>query len=250
VTGNLTTTNWTQSGGNNIALGNLSVNGSYHQTGGQTNVTGNANITTTGTMTLGNLTIGGTLHATSTAGSINQSAGSQISVTGLATFYAPAGTIVLNPNNNFPGGNSIIDQNGDRNRPKDVWVYQQSMVQGGTMVYIPLPKLQVAASKKSHQALAFTGDVVLLDDETPENATDPGFMAQPEAGFTDRFFGSAPRITLLPETDGRKLVQHGDRLFIVNTESLGGPRGGITDEDVNLLKPSLNFSKPDEINPV
>ena len=250
VTGNLTTTNWTQSGGNSIALGNLTVNGSYHQTGGQTNVTGNANITTTGTITLGNLTIGGTLLADSTAGSINQTAGTRMSVTGLATFYAPNGVIALNPNNSFPGGNSIIDQNGDRNRPKDVWVYQQSMVQGGTMVYIPLPKLQVAASKKSHQALAFTGDVVLLDDETPENATDPGFMAQPEAGFTDRFFGSAPRITLLPETDGRKLVQHGDRLFIVNTESLGGPRGGITDEDVNLLKPSLNFSKPDEINPV
>jgi len=183
VAGNLTATNWTQSGGSTLAQGNLTVNGSYHQTGGQTNVTGNANITTTGTMTLGNLTIGGTLNAISTAGSINQTAGSQMSVTGRATFLAPAGTIVLNPNNNFPGGNSIIDQNGDRNRPKDVWVYQQSMVQGGTMVYIPLPKLQVAASKKSHQALAFTGDVVLLDDETPENATDPGFMAQPEAGF-------------------------------------------------------------------
>ncbi|BBU69766.1 autotransporter-associated beta strand repeat-containing protein [Fluviibacter phosphoraccumulans] len=218
VSGNLTTTNWTQSGGSSIALGNLTVNGSYHQTGGQTNVTGNANITTTGTMTLGNLTIGGTLHATSTAGSINQSAGSQISVTGLATFLAPAGTIVLNPNNNFPGGNSIIDQNGDRNRPKDVWVYQQTMVQGGTTVYIPLPKLQVLASKKPHKALAFTGDVVLIEDQDPENATDPGFMAQPEAGFTDRFFGTAPRITLLPETEASKLVRHGERLIIVDTD--------------------------------
>ena len=99
----------------------------------------------------------------------------------------------------------------------DNWVYQQTMVQGGTMVYIPLPKVQVKESRGSHKALAFADSVELVADAAPENATEPGFMAQPEAGFTDRFFGTAPRIISLPEAEGSKLIQHGDRLIIVNT---------------------------------
>lgn len=171
-----------------------------------------------------------------------------MAITGRASFYAPAGSIALNPNNYFPGGDSIIDHNGDHNRPRggNDWVFQQTMVQGGTMVYIPLPKNEVGHSKGTHRAMAFAGDVVLLDDETPDNVTDPQYMAQPEAGFTDRFFDKAPRLTLLPETDGKKLVQQGDRLFIVNTETLGGPAGRREEDDLNLLKSGLHLSSPDE----
>ena len=242
----LTTTNYVQSGGTTTA-NSLTVNGSYNQTGGQTNVTGNANVTTNGTMTLSNLTVGGALHANATNDGINQMTGTQINVTGRSSFYAPNGVISLNSNKRFPGGNSIIDRNGDRNRPQggNDWVFQQIMVQGGTMVHIPLPKNEVGQSKGTHKALAFTGEVVLLDDEIPDNVTDPRYMSQPEAGFTDRFFGTAPRITLLPETDGRKLVQQGDRLFIVNTDNA---RGRLDQEPAILPKPGLRSSTPK--NPV
>jgi len=253
VTGNLSTGNMTLTGGNTTTLGSLTVNGSYHQTGGQVNVTGNANITTTGTMTLGNLTVGGTLHANSTSGSINQTSGTQMSVTGRASFYAPNGIISLNSGNSFPGGESIIDRNGDRNKPVSSgtdWVFQQIMVQGGTMIYLPLPKTQVGQSRGSHRAMAFTGEVILLADESPENSTDPGYMAQPYAGFTDRNFGTAPIITLLPETEGGKVVQHGDRLFIVNTDSLGSPNVRRAEEDKELPKPGLQLSGPEEVPPV
>ena len=250
VTGNLTTTNMTQSGGNTTTLGSFNVNGSYNQTGGRVNVTGSANITTVSTMTLGNLTVGGALNAHSTGGSINQTAGTQMSVTGRASFYAPNGVISLNPNNSFPGGNSIIDHNGDRNKPAytgDPWIFQQTMVQGGTVLYIPLPKTQVGESRKTHTALAFTGDVILLADEAPEKGTDPGFMATPEAGFTDRFFDTAPRMTLLPTVHTAKVVQHGDRLLIVDTD---GPRlKPVGEEGLTLPKPGLQLSTPDDATP-
>ena len=249
ILGALNATNYTQSNGT-TTVNSLTVNGSYNQIGGQTNVTGSANITTVSTMTLGNLTVGGTLNAHSTGGSINQTAGTQMSVTGRASFYAPNGVISLNPNNSFPGGNSIIDHNGDRNKPAytgDPWIFQQTMVQGGTVLYIPLPKTQVGESRKTHTALAFTGDVILLADDAPEKGTDPGFMATPEAGFTDRFFDTAPRMTLLPTVHTAKVVQHGDRLLIVDTD---GPRlKPVGEEGLTLPKPGLQLSTPDDATP-
>ena len=252
ITGNLTARNVTLTGGNTTTLGSLTVNGSYNQTGGQVNVTGAANITTTGTMTLGNLTVGGTLHANSTSGSINQSPDSRMVITGRASFYAPGGTISLNPTNNFSGGDDIIDRNGDHNKPKPNtaptnWVFQQNALQGGTLLYIPLPKVQVPASKKMHKALAFTGGVELIADQTPESDTDSGFMASPEAGFTDRYFGVAPLITLLPEHEGHKIVVQGDRLYIVNTNDQWTPGQPYLDEELlKRSRPGLQLSEPED----
>ena len=43
-------------------------------------------------------------------------------------------------------------------------------------------------------------------------------MAIPEAGFTDRFYGQAPEITVLPEINATKLVKHGERILIIDTD--------------------------------
>ena len=149
----------------------------------------------------------------------------------------------LNPNFDGTLGTDRTNSFSMTAKPKpasDTWVYQQTMVQGGTMVYIPLPKLQVPESKRTHQALAFSGDVVLIADQSPENGTDPGFMAQPDAGFTDRFFDTAPRITLLPEAEGRKLVTQGQRFLIVNTDARPRAQGTLADEALN--RSQLEFS--------
>ena len=87
------------------------------------------------------------------------------------------------------------------------------------MLYIPLPKAQVGESKGTHRALAETKEVMLIADQAPSDSSEPGFMSRPEAGFTDRVFGNAPRITLLPEAAAQKLVVHGERLLIVDTDS-------------------------------
>jgi hypothetical protein len=126
-------------------------------------VNGAANITTTSTMTLGNMAVGGALSAIANSGGITQTAGTIMSVTGLASFNAPLGIITLDGNNSFAGGEIIIDQNGDRSKQSsDVWVFQQNAVDGGTQVRIPLPKLLVLKSTKLPSALVYGNQVELV----------------------------------------------------------------------------------------
>ncbi|MBU3595143.1 hypothetical protein ICN10_01860, partial [Polynucleobacter sp. 86C-FISCH] len=167
--GNLTASNVSLSGGTTQVLSNLLVNGVFSQTGGQVNVAGSGNISTSGTMTLGNLSVGGTLNANAASGNIIQSSGSRMSVTGLASFNAPLGTVSLGGNNSFAGGESIVDENSGRNDnqikvPVDPWIFQQYAVLGGTPVYVSVPKLQISKNEKLSYTFAFNKEVELVSE--------------------------------------------------------------------------------------
>jgi hypothetical protein len=127
----------------------------------------------------------------------------------------------------------------------DNWVFQQSAVQGGTMVYIPLPKLQLPASKKTHLAFTFTGGVELIADQSTENSSDPSYMAQHDSSFTDQLFGTAPSITLISETDGQKVVADGDRIYIVNADQNEESPGATDTERLQLIAPKIEMTAPD-----
>ena len=72
-------------------------------------------------------------------------------------------------------------------------------------------------------------------------------MASPEAGFTDRYFGVAPLITLLPEHEGHKIVVQGDRLYIVNTNDQWTPGQPYLDEELlKRSRPGLQLSEPED----
>lgn len=205
VLGAFNAANYTQSNGT-TTVDSMTVNGSYNQTGGQANVTGNANITTSGTMLLGNLTVGGALNANSTGGNINQTAGSLMSITGLASFNAPSGVIALNPGNTFAGGSSIIDRNGDRNRPAS-WVYTSTMTQGGTTLFTPLPKTQTNNTQDTLKSIAFNDSIILPD------------QAKSRSGeINSDLFSNLPALKKEAETDSEKLVTQGGKAFLVSTK--------------------------------
>lgn len=217
ILGALNAANYTQSNGT-TTLGSMTVNGSYSQTGGQTNVTGNANITTAGTMLLGNLTVGGALNANSTGGNINQTSGTLMSITGLASFNALSGVITLNPGNSFAGGDSIIDINGDRNRPAS-WVYQSTMTQGGTTLFTPLPKTQTKDAQGTLKSIAFNDDVILLGQDNNE-------FEELNSDILSRL----PTLKKEAETDSEKLVSQGGKVFLLSTK----PRSKVKSNSVGL----------------
>jgi filamentous hemagglutinin family protein len=217
ILGALNAANYTQSNGT-TTLGSMTVNGSYSQTGGQTNVTGNANITTAGTMLLGNLTVGGALNANSTGGNINQTSGTLMSITGLASFNALSGVITLNPGNSFAGGDSIIDINGDRNRPAS-WVYQSTMTQGGTTLFTPLPKTQTKDTQGTLKSIAFNDDVILLGQDNND-------FEEINSDVLSRL----PTLKKEAETDSEKLVSQGGKVFLLSTK----PRSKVKSNSVGL----------------
>ncbi|WP_322992219.1 YDG domain-containing protein [Limnohabitans sp.] len=109
TTGALTLGSLSQSGGS-LSAGSLSTTTSYSQTGnGTINVTGDVSITaTTAPVLLGNLNTGGTLNVNSTGGSITQTAGTVLTVTGPATLTAsqngaPANVDLGNAGNTLSG---------------------------------------------------------------------------------------------------------------------------------------------------
>lgn len=238
VQGNLLLTNFTQTGGLTTTSSNLTVNGSYAQTGGQVNVTGNANITTTSAMTLGNLTVGGTLNANSTSGNINQSAGSQMSVTGLASFLAPLGLITLNPGNNFAGGNSIIDRNGDRNKPStaDQWMYQYIMSQGGTTLYAPMPKTQTKSSAGTYKALAYNDQIILLDSQEQQSEVSEAASQTNQSSLNKSNDVEPIALNKFPEVSSKKAVEQNGKVFLVNTDLK--PKSGENYTDFALTNPN------------
>lgn len=218
ILGALNTANYTQSNGT-TTLGSMTVNGSYNQTGGRTNVTGNANITTAGTMLLGNLTVGGALNANSTGGNINQTSGTLMSITGLASFNALSGVVTLNPGNSFAGGDSIIDINGDRNNPvaSDQWVYQSTMTQGGTTLFAPLPKTQTKDTQGTLKSIAFNDDVILLGQDNNEFEE-----------LNSDILSKLPTLKKEAETDSEKLVSQGGKVFLLSTK----PRSRVESNSV------------------
>lgn len=238
VQGNLLLTNFTQTGGLTTTSSNLTVNGSYAQTGGQVNVTGNANITTTSVMTLGNLTVGGTLSANSTSGNINQSAGSQMSVTGMASFLAPLGLITLNPGNNFAGGNSIIDRNGDRNKPStaDQWMYQYIMSQGGTTLYAPMPKTQTKSSAGTYKALAYNDQIILLDSQEQQSEVSEAASQTNQSSLNKSNDVEPIALNKFPEVSSKKAVEQNGKVFLVNTDLK--PKSGENYTDFALTNPN------------
>jgi hypothetical protein len=109
TTGALTLGSLSQSAGS-LSAGSLSTTTSYSQTGtGTINVTGDVSITaTTAPVLLGNLNTGGTLNVNSTGGSITQTAGTVLTVTGPATLTAsqngtPANVYLGNAGNTLSG---------------------------------------------------------------------------------------------------------------------------------------------------
>jgi filamentous hemagglutinin family protein len=109
TTGALTLGSLSQSAGS-LSAGSLSTTTSYSQTGtGTINVTGDVSITaTTAPVLLGNLNTGGTLNVNSTSGSITQTAGTVLTVTGPATLTAsqngtPANVYLGNAGNTLSG---------------------------------------------------------------------------------------------------------------------------------------------------
>lgn len=233
VLGTLNAANYTQSNGT-TTLGSMTVNGSYSQTGGQTNMTGNANITTAGTMLLGNLTVGGTLNANSTGGNINQTSGTLMSITGLASFNALSGVITLNPGNSFAGGDSIIDINGDRNNPvaSGQWVYQSTMTQGGTMLFTPLPKTQTKDTQSTLKSIAFNDDVILLGQDNNEFEE-----------LNSYILSKLPTLKKEAETDSEKLVSQGGKVFLLSTK----PRSRVESNSVGLaMSESRETSESDK----
>ena len=109
TTGALTLGSLSQSAGS-LSAGSLSTTTSYSQTGtGTINVTGDVSITaTTAPVLLGNLNTGGTLNVNSTGGSITQTAGTVLTVTGPATLTAsqngaPANVDLGNAGNTLSG---------------------------------------------------------------------------------------------------------------------------------------------------
>lgn len=217
ILGALNAGNYTQSNGT-TTLGSMTVDGSYSQTGGQTNVTGNANITTAGTMLLGNLTVGGALNANSTGGNINQTSGTLMSITGLASFNALSGVITLNPGNSFAGGDSIIDINGDRNRPAS-WVYQSTMTQGGTTLFTPLPKTQTKRTQDTLNSIAFNDSIILLGQDNNEFEE-----------LNSDILSTLPTLKKEAETDSEKLVSQGGKVFLLSTK----PRSRVESNSVGL----------------
>ena len=217
VLGTFNAANYTQSNGT-TTVDSMTVNGSYNQTGGQANVTGNANITTSGTMLLGNLTVGGALNANSTGGNINQTAGSLMSITGLASFNSPSGVITLNPGNSFAGGDSIIDINGDRNRPAS-WVYQSTMTQGGTTLFTPLPKTQTKRTQDTLNSIAFNDSIILLGQDNNEFEE-----------LNSDILSTLPTLKKEAETDSEKLVSQGGKVFLLSTK----PRSKVKSNSVGL----------------
>jgi filamentous hemagglutinin family protein len=233
ILGALNAANYTQSNGT-TTLGSMTVNGSYSQTGGQTNVTGNANITTAGTMLLGNLTVGGALNANSTSGNINQTSGTIMSITGLASFNALSGVVTLNPGNSFAGGDSIIDINGDRNNPvaSDQWVYQSTMTQGGTTLFTPLPKTQTKDTQGTLKSIAFNDDVILLGQDNNE-------FEELNSDVLSRL----PTLKKEAETDSEKLVSQGGKVFLLSTK----PRSRVESNSVGLaMSESRETSESDK----
>ncbi len=99
-----------------------------------------------------------------------------------------------------------------------IWTFQQIMVQGGTAAFIPLPKNQVAYSDGTHRATSFGGEVLLLSDNVLEDQNDSQNTSNTNVVLTNRYFGDAPQITLLPEKIGGKLVKQGNYIFVVNTD--------------------------------
>ena len=109
TTGALTLGSLSQSAGS-LSAGSLSTSTSYSQTGtGTINVTGDVSITaTTAPVLLGNLNTGGMLNVNSTGGSITQTAGTVLTVTGPATLTAsqngaPANVNLGNAGNTLSG---------------------------------------------------------------------------------------------------------------------------------------------------
>ncbi len=109
TTGALTLGSLSQSAGS-LSAGSLSTTTSYSQTGnGTIKVTGDVSITaTTAPVLLGNLNTGGMLNVNSTGGSITQTAGTVLTVTGPATLTAsqngaPANVNLGNAGNTLSG---------------------------------------------------------------------------------------------------------------------------------------------------
>jgi len=85
------------------------------------------------------------------------------------------------------------------------------------MLLIPLPKTLVKQSSNSHQVLVSTNEVALDNEAKPTNIAEAGFIEQPTVMFNSRSFGEAPSLNLLPDVEDSKLVEHGERLLIINS---------------------------------
>jgi hypothetical protein len=91
-----------------------------------------------------------------------------------------------------------------------------------------LPKTQVVGSEDIQKAIGYAGEVIFPSDEVlPEE------IPRQDISFMNESFGVAPRLTILPEKDGRKLVEQNNRLIIVNTEVFNIDSRGCNGEALN-----------------
>jgi hypothetical protein len=225
VLGGLDATDYTQTGGSTSVAGNLSVNGSFTQTGGQADIGGTATINTSGTITLSNLNVGGGLSAASTSGSIIQTIPGTLRVKGLASFKATNGLISLSASNNFSGGNSTVDRNGNGSDNgndntalvTDQWIYQSTMTQGGTTLYTPLPTTQTPDTQDTYQALTFNGEVILLKKSDEESvALESDVPEIQDISVRERLVDAVDQPALTLESNEMRAIEQDGKIFLIH----------------------------------
>lgn len=113
------------------------------------------------------------------------------------------------------------------------WVFQQIMVQGGTFANISLPKTQVVDAENTYKSVDFYGEVIFPSEQASSEK-----ISQQEIGFVSRPFGIAPRLVVLPEKEGSKLVEQSNRIFIINTDINNADLTKCNDADLNKSKPN------------
>jgi hypothetical protein len=101
------------------------------------------------------------------------------------------------------------------------WIYQSTMVQGGTTLYLPLPKTQTAASPVALDAIAFNDEIIFLKNSNEESTAMEVSAIKNDISpvLSDWSFGAIPPLTRLPEVDSMKAVEQDGKIFLINTES-------------------------------